>query len=71
VPAAALVISNGKYWCYIEKQPGNYRRVEVNTERPFNDGYVVTDGVPVGAKVVTSAAGLLLARESNSDTDAD
>jgi hypothetical protein len=71
VPAAALVISNGKYWCYIEKQPGNYRRVEVNTERPFNDGYVVTGGVPVGAKVVTSAASLLLARESNSGTDAD
>jgi hypothetical protein len=71
VPASALVISNGKSWCYIEKQPGKYRRVEVNTERPFNDGYVVTEGVPVGAKMVTSAAGLLLARESNSDTDAD
>jgi len=33
VPAAALVISNGKYWCYLEEQPGHYRRVEVNTER--------------------------------------
>lgn len=71
VPAAALVISNGKYWCYLEDQPGHYRRVEVNTERPFSDGYVVTDGVPVGTKVVTTAVALLLARESNSETDAD
>jgi hypothetical protein len=71
VPAAALIISNGKYWCYLEAQPGHYRRVEVNTERPVTAGYVVTDGVPVGAKVVTSAAALLLARELNSDTDAD
>ena len=71
VPAAALVISSGKYWSYLEERPGHYRRVEVNTERPLNDGYVVTDGVSVGAKVVTSAAALLLAREANSDTDAD
>jgi hypothetical protein len=71
IPAAAVVISNGKYWCYVEKQPGTYLRVEVNTDRPMAGGYVVTNGVNAGDKVVRSAAGLLLARETNSDTDAD
>jgi len=71
IPAAAVVISNGKYWCYVEKHPGNYLRVAVNTDRPLAGGYVVTEGVELGDKVVTAAAGLLLARETNSDADAD
>ena len=71
LPAAAVVISNGKYWCYVEKHPGNYLRVAVNTDRPLAGGYVVTEGVELGDKVVTSAAGLLLARETNSDADAE
>jgi hypothetical protein len=71
VPAAAVVISNGKYWCYVEKTPGNFLRVAVNTDRPLAGGYVVTEGVQAGDKVVTSAAGLLLARETNSAADTD
>jgi hypothetical protein len=71
LPAAAVIISNGKYWCYIEKHPGTYLRVEVNTDKPVAGGYVVTEGVSVGDKVVRSGAGLLLAHETNSDTDAD
>lgn len=71
IPAAALVISNGRYWCYVEKQPGSYLRVPVDMDRPREDGYVVTAGINVGDKVVSSAAGLLLARESNADADAD
>jgi hypothetical protein len=71
IPAAAVVISNGKYWCYVEKNSGNFQRVAVNTERSLAGGYVVTEGVELGDKVVTSAAGLLLAREPNSDADAD
>ena len=31
VPAAALVISEGKYWCYVEQKPGVYVRREVAT----------------------------------------
>ena len=71
IPAAAVIISGGKYWCYVEEQPGNYRRVEVDTDRPLEGGYFVAQGVEVGVKVVTAAAGLLLARESNAHTDAD
>jgi len=71
IPAAAVVIRNGKYWCYVEKNPRNYLRVAVSTDRPLAGGYVVTEGIELGDKVVTSAAGLLLARETNSDADAD
>ncbi len=71
IPAAALVISDGKYWCYVEQKPGTYLRREVATDRPVGDGYVVTQGIAAGDKLVTAAAGLLLAREMNPSTEAD
>ncbi len=71
VPAAALVISEGKYWCYVETKPGVYVRREVATDRPVGDGYVVTQGFAAGERLVTAAAGLLLARELNPSTEAD
>ncbi len=71
IPAAAVVIGNGKNWCYVEKKPGTYLRREVNAERPLADGYFVTEGVAAGDKVVTAAAGLLLARETSPGSDAE
>lgn len=71
IPAAALVISEGKYWCFVEQKPGTYVRREVATDRPLGDGYVVTQGIAAGEKLVTAAAGLLLAREMNPSTEAD
>jgi hypothetical protein len=71
VPAAALVISDGKYWCYVEQKAGVYLRREVATDRPVGDGYVVTQGIAAGDHLVTAAAGLLLARELNPSTEAD
>ena len=71
VPAAALVISAGKYWCYVEQKPGVYARREVATDRPVGEDYVVTQGIAPGEKLVTAAAGLLLAREMNPSTEAD
>jgi hypothetical protein len=67
VPAAAVVISGGQYWCYLEKKPDTFARVPIVIDKPFGDGYFVSDGVGPsdGDKVVTSAAGLLLAREMN------
>jgi hypothetical protein len=38
---------------------------------PTDDGYFVKEGVGPGAQVVTSSAGLLLARETNPGTEAD
>jgi hypothetical protein len=71
VPAAALVISSGRYWCYVEQKPGVYARREVATDRPIGAAYVVTQNIAAGDKIVTSAAALLLAREMNPSTEAD
>jgi hypothetical protein len=71
VPAEAAVISDGKYWCYIEAKPGTFVRTEIDTAKPFENGYVATEGVKAGDKVVTRGASLLLAQESNSGAVAD
>jgi hypothetical protein len=71
VPAAAAVISAGKYWCYVEDKPGHFVRVELDTSMPVVDGYFVKEGIAAGDKVVTTAAGLLLARETNPSAAAD
>ena len=71
VPAAAAVMSDGKFWCYVEKKPGTFARVELDTGRPTADGYFVTEGVGAGDKVVTAAAGQLLAKESGSAAEPD
>jgi hypothetical protein len=69
VPDAAVVMSEGKYWCYIEKKPGTFARTEIDTARPVPEGYFLTEGVASGDKVVTKAAGQLLARETNSGSE--
>ena len=70
IPFPAVVISAGKYWCYLEAKPGLFVRTEVDTAMPIDDGYFVTAIAP-GAKVVTTSAGELLARESNPGGAAD
>ncbi|HVP34058.1 MAG TPA: hypothetical protein VMT09_10485 [Steroidobacteraceae bacterium] len=65
VPFPAVVISAGKYWCYIESRPGLFVRTQVDTGTPTDEGYFVTAGIAPGARVVTASAGELLARESN------
>jgi hypothetical protein len=71
IPAAAAVIKDGKYWSYVEEKPGTFQRTEIDTGKPAEDGYFVTEGVKVGDKVVTKAAAQLLAKESNTGADAD
>lgn len=70
VPATAIVIAGGQYWCYLEKKPGSFARVPMVIDKPFGAGYFVNDGIGVasGDQVVTSAAGLLLAREMNAES---
>ena len=70
IPAAAIVISAGKYWCFVESSPGVFDRTPVATDVPVEDGYVVRAGVKPGAKVVVASAGTLLAREINPSTAA-
>jgi hypothetical protein len=71
ISAAAVIISDNKYWCYIERAPGHYARSEIDSDRPLGKGYFVNKGVAVGDQVVTQSAGLLLARELNPGTAAD
>jgi hypothetical protein len=71
VPAAAVVISGGKWWCYIEEKPGVFVRTEIDTGMPIADGYFVTGGVSAGDKIVINSAGELLARDMNPSTAAD
>ncbi len=70
VPAEATVISDDKYWCYIETKPGTFVRTEIDAGKPFENGYVVDGGVKAGEKVVTRGAAQLLAQEANSGADA-
>jgi len=66
VPSSALVVSEGQYWCYLRKGPNSYTRAPVSVDRPLAQGYFVpADRVAPGAEIVTAAAGLLLARQTN------
>jgi hypothetical protein len=65
IPSSAVVISDGKYWYYLERQPGVFARTALDISRPMADGYFIKGVVKPGYLIVTSAAGLLLARETN------
>jgi hypothetical protein len=71
VPYSAIIISADKYWCYVEQKPGFFIRIEIDPGMPTDDGYFVKEGIAPGAQVVTTSAGLLLARETNPSTEAD
>jgi hypothetical protein len=71
VPFSAVVLSGGKYWCYVEEHPGSFVRTEIDTSAPTDSGYFIKAGIAAGAKIVTAGAGLLLAREMNPSTEAD
>jgi hypothetical protein len=71
VPYSAAVISAGKYWCYVEEKPGQFVRTEIDPNMPTDEGYFVKEGIEPGARVVTTSAGQLLARETNPSSAAD
>ncbi len=71
VPPTALIVSDAKYWCYVERQPGLFARVLVDIGRPMADGYFLTQAIKPGDAIVTSGAGLLLARQTNPRSEAE
>ena len=71
IPSSAVVASDGRYWYYLERKAGEFARTPMDISRPMADGYFVRGGVNRGDLIVTSAAGLLLARESNPSTEAE
>ena len=70
VPPAAVVMSEGKYWCYVERQANVFTRIPLDISRPMADGYFVA-GIKPGERIVTLGAGLLLARQTNPSTEAE
>ncbi len=66
IPYAAVLISGGKYWCYVEEKPGLFVRKEIDPRMPTDEGYFVKEDVTAGANIVTTSAGELLARELGS-----
>jgi len=71
IPTAALVLNSGKFWCYVEKEPGKLTRVEVDTNRPASGGYVVMQSIKPGDKIAITAASQLLAMETGSSEEPD
>src|SRR6202142_2713316 len=62
IPAAAIIISDNKFWCYLERKPGLFVRIEIDPRMPQADGYFMSQGVAAGDRIVTQSAGALLAR---------
>ena len=71
VPPSAVIVTDGKYWCFVEREPGVFSRAPLDISRPMADGYFVKDGIKPGDPIVTSAAGLLLARQTNPSSEAE
>lgn len=71
IPASAVIISEGKYWYYVETRPNVFLRTELDADMPTTGGFFVRHGVAVGANIVTTSAGQLLARETNPTPAAD
>jgi hypothetical protein len=71
IPTAAALISGGQFWCYVEEKPGTFVRTAFDPGQPVAGGYFVKEGISAGDKIVTAAAGQLLAREMNPSTEAE
>jgi hypothetical protein len=71
VPSSAIIVTDGKYWCFVEKEPGVFSRAALDISRPMADGYFVKDAIKPGDLIVTAAAGLLLARQANPSSEAE
>jgi len=66
IPADAVVISEGKPWCYVEDTPQHFHRVPVDLKLEIANGYFVPQGIAPSQPVVVRGTGLLLAHEFGS-----
>jgi hypothetical protein len=71
VPPTAVVVIDGKYWCFVEREPGVFSRSLLDISQPMADGYFVRDGIKPGELIVTLGQGLLLARQTNPSSEAE
>jgi hypothetical protein len=71
VPPTAVVVIDGKYWCFVEREAGVFSRSAIDISRPMADGYFIKDSIKPGDLIVTLGQGLLLARQTNPSTEAE
>jgi hypothetical protein len=64
IPSAALVVYEGKSWCYVETERNKFERTLVSLDAPVGDGFLVRSGFAPGTRVVVKGASVLLAREA-------
>lgn len=74
VPIAAAVQWNGFAWVYVQRGPGRYLRVRLDTSTPVPGGWLAASGVAIGDLVVVRGAEMLLSEEfrggANTEQDA-
>ncbi len=63
VPDAAVVQWDALTWVYVERAPGRFVRVRVANAVPVSGGWLVTEGLAPGDRVVSTGAGQLLSEE--------
>lgn len=63
IPPEATVQWDGLLWAYVEREPGVFSRVRVETTHPLPRGWAVTSGFRDGDRVVTRGAEQLLSEE--------
>lgn len=66
VPQSALVWWQGKSWIYVQRSPGQFARVEVLSDQPVANGFIVRQGLNANDQVVVTGAQLLLSEEFRS-----
>jgi hypothetical protein len=71
IPASAAIISEGRYWVYVERASGVYVRTPLDIGHPLRDGYLTERDIKPGDRIVSNGAGLLLARELNPSSAVD
>ena len=67
VPAAAVIIAEGRTWFYVASKADYFIRQAIELSQPLGDGYFMSAGIKPGAPVVIHGAGQLLAREIGSE----
>lgn len=72
IPQAAVLVGENSTWVYVEPQAGHFVRIQIDTGKPDGDGLFLdrSAGIAPNEKVVTGAAGLLMAREANPSAEA-
>ena len=70
LPQAAVVMHEGKLWCFVDTGAGEFTRRAVDERHPSAQGFVQEAGFKAGERVVVRGAGLLLAREFGTAEDA-